>query len=195
MKQKKTAIMLFASALLLALALPVLPSLLNSGDFYGMAIDQPGEAISGYRPPPDGLAVIFFGYRHCGTVCPVQLVNLLELSHRLENANVDFMFVTLDPENDTPEELRQTMAQMGDAFRFYRPESFQAAQRLASVYNDFAVKQSEWSDEPIAHSARLHVVTPDFRRRLVYTTPELNLDLVERDLRRLMEEGNRESSI
>lgn len=194
MNAKAIPILLFTAALLLILALPVMPSLLKSNDFYGMAIDEPGQPISGYQPPQDGLAVIFFGYRQCGTVCPVQLVNLLELSERLQQADVEFLFVTLDPENDTQEALQQTMEALGASFRAYRPETYRAAQKLASAYNDFAVKNGNRPYELIAHSARLHVVTPDFRRRLVYTTPDLNLELVEQDLRRLLQENYSESS-
>lgn len=194
MNTKTTSILLFAAAFLLAAALPVMPSLLNDGDFYGMAIDEPGVRVDDYQPPGDGLAVVFFGYRQCGTVCPVQLVNLIELSERLEGADVEFLFVTLDPENDTPEALQQTIEGLGEAFRSHRPETQLAAQKLASAYNDFAVKQSDAADNPIAHSARLHVVTSDFRRKLVYTTPDLNLELVEQDLRRLLNDIKSERS-
>ncbi|WP_240339464.1 SCO family protein [Marinobacter sp. BW6] len=194
MNRKTPTILLFAAAFLLALALPVLPSLLNNSGFYGMAIDEPGENLNGYRPPENGLAVIFFGYRQCGTVCPVQLVNLIDLSQRLKGAKVEFLFVTLDPENDTAEALRQTVAGLGHSFRAYRPDNHRAAQELASAYNDFAVKNGGEANDLIAHSARLHVVTSDFYRRLVYTTPDLNLELVEQDIRRLLKENNSESS-
>ena len=194
MNRKTTSILLFATAFLLVLALPVMPSLLNNSGFYGMAIDEPGESLKGYQPPKNGLAVIFFGYRQCGTVCPVQLVNLLELSQRLKDAKVEFLFVTLDPENDTPEDLQQTTASLGEAFRSYRPETHQSAQKLASAYNDFAVKQGGVSSDSIVHGARLHVVTSDFRRRLVYATPDLKLGLVEQDIRRLLKEYDSESA-
>ena len=194
-KKKHTAILLFVSAFVLVAALPVMPSLLNNDGFYGMAMNEPGTAVTGYQPPDNGLSIIFFGYRQCGTVCPVQLVNLMELSQRLEKAEVEFLFVTLDPENDTPEALQQTMTGLGAAFRFYRPETHQDAQKLASAYNDFAVKNGNRPNDPIAHSARLHVVTADYRRRLVYSTPDLNLELVEQDLRRLLQENNGESAI
>ncbi|WP_088558772.1 SCO family protein [Marinobacter sp. es.042] len=194
MNKKYTAILLFVSAFVVAAALPVMPSLLNNDGFYGMAINEPGAAVGDYRPPEEGLAIIFFGYQQCGTVCPVQLVNLMELSQRLEGADIEFLFVTLDPENDTPELLQQTTRSLGKAFRAYRPKNHRAAQKLASAYNDFAVKQGSTADDLIAHSANLHVVTRDFRRRLVYTTPDLNLELVEQDLRRLLKDKKSESS-
>lgn len=193
MNRKTKGILLFVAAFLLAIALPVMPSLLNHSGFYGMAIDEPGERLDDYQPPQNGLAFIFFGYRQCGTVCPVQLVNLLELSQRLKGADVEFVFVTLDPENDGPEALDQTTVSLGEAFRAYRPENHRAAQKLASAYTDFAVKQANRTNDLIAHSANLHVVTGDFRRRLVYTTPDLNLELVEQDIRRLLKENKSES--
>ena len=195
MRKKVSTILLFSAAFLLAAALPALPSLLDNTGFYGMALDEPGTAIGDYRPPEEGIAIVFFGYQQCGTVCPVQSVNLMELGERLKGEKVEFLFVTLDPENDTEDTLVRTVQSMGEAFTAYRPDSFTAAQKLASVYNDFAVKQANRTKDLIAHSANLHVVTGDFRRKLVYTTPDLNLELVEQDIRRLLKENNSESPI
>lgn len=194
MRKKVSTILLFSAAFLLAAALPVMPSLLDNTGFYGMALDEPGTAIGDYRPPEEGLAIVFFGYQQCGTVCPVQSVNLMELGERLKGENVEFLFVTLDPENDTEDTLLRTIQSMGEAFTAHRPDSFTAAQKLASAYNDFSVKQGHTQVNPIAHSAALHVVTADFRRKLVYTTPDLNLELVEQDLRRLLNDNSESST-
>lgn len=193
MRKKTSTILLFSAAFLLVAALPVMPSLLDNSGFYGMAIDESGTAIGDYRPPEDGLAIVFFGYQKCGTVCPVQSVNLMELGERLKGEKVEFLFVTLDPETDTEDALRHMVKSMGEAFRAYRPESFNAAQKLASAYNGFAAK-SHGLENPITHSAALHVVTADFRRRLVYTTPDLNLERVEQDLRRLLNNKSESST-
>jgi len=193
LSKKASAILLFSTAFLLTAALPVMPSLLNKSGFYGMVLDEPVTTIGEYQPPEEGLAVVFFGYQRCGTVCPVQIVNLIELSERLQGEKVEFVFVTLDPENDTRDALQRTVQSLGTAFRAYRPESFSAAQKLASAFNDFAVKREQTLENAVAHTAALHVVTPDFRRRLVYTTPDLDLELVEQDLRRILK-NNSESS-
>ncbi len=128
MRKKVSTILLFSAAFLLAAALPVLPSLLDNTGFYGMALDEPGTAIGDYRPPEEGIAIVFFGYQQCGTVCPVQSVNLMELGERLKGEKVEFLFVTLDPENDTEDTLVRTVQSMGEAFTAYRPDSFTAAQ-------------------------------------------------------------------
>ncbi|ESR27054.1 SCO family protein [Lutibaculum baratangense] len=53
--------------------------------------------------------VYFFGFTHCPDVCPTAL---FELSNRMEELGADAdrmnaVFVTVDPERDTPEELHR----------------------------------------------------------------------------------------
>ncbi len=52
--------------------------------------------------------VVFFGYTHCPDVCPATLLNLSrameELGRRADRVRI--VFVTVDPERDTPERLR-----------------------------------------------------------------------------------------
>ena len=52
---------------------------------------------------------VFFGFTHCPDVCPT---TLLEMSNALQRLGADadrlkVVFVTVDPERDTPEQLRQ----------------------------------------------------------------------------------------
>jgi len=51
--------------------------------------------------------VIFFGFTHCPDVCPTTLFEVSELFRKLgENAKVRGVFVTVDPERDTPAILK-----------------------------------------------------------------------------------------
>jgi protein SCO1 len=57
--------------------------------------------------------VVFFGYTHCPDVCPATLLNLSGALDRLTPRQADrlrVVFVSLDPERDTPERLRSWMA-------------------------------------------------------------------------------------
>jgi len=53
------------------------------------------------------VVVLFFGYTHCPEVCPTTLADLGLVMKKLgtDAANVQVLFVTLDPERDTPEIL------------------------------------------------------------------------------------------
>jgi protein SCO1/2 len=189
---KYRSAILLASAVLLALALPFMQGLVNAasadGGFYGYKTDLLVPALPGAAVPQNGLNVVFFGYRSCGTVCPLQLVNLQALEQRWRNQPVHFVFVTLDPENDSQQALDATMGALGQNFRAVRPFSFRHAQALAGQYGDFAARQAGKSGD-INHSARLYVVTEDNRRQLLYATPELALTRVNADLTRLLEQA------
>lgn len=184
----------FLVILLAVLAiLPVLPSLLSGSGYYGLRVDLPAPSLvepgqGAQVPPPEGLALVFFGYQSCGTVCPVQLTNLLTLQRRLANAPVHFVFVTLDPERDSQQRLDQLMASLGPKFVAVRPESGAAARQLASGYNDYAHRVGGGEAYELGHSAHLHVVSSRGRRELLYTTPDLDLDRVIDDLNRILSE-------
>lgn len=56
--------------------------------------------------------VVFFGYTYCPDVCPATLLNLSGALDRMtarERDRIRVLFVTLDPERDTPERLRGWM--------------------------------------------------------------------------------------
>ncbi|SHK17981.1 protein SCO1/2 [Marinobacter antarcticus] len=188
---KTVSAILLMSAFVMAAALPFAQGLLNElggeSGFYGYKTDVSVPALPGAEVPDAGLNVVFFGYRSCGTVCPLQLLNLKALHERWQDSPVQFVFVTLDPENDSQRELNIVMEALGENFRAVRPENFRQAQALSDEYGDFAAREGGASSE-INHGARLYVVAANNRRQLLYTTPELDLQRVNADLARLMEQ-------
>lgn len=171
--------------------MPYVQGLLNGigadSGYYGYKTDVSVPVLPGAEVPKGGLNVVFFGYRSCGTVCPLQLLNLKALHEHWQGRAVQFVFVTLDPENDSQQELNRIMKALGPGFRAVRPGTFRQAQTLANEYGDFAAKHS--GGQEINHGARLYVVAANNRRQLVYTTPELDLQRVNADIARLVMPG------
>lgn len=56
--------------------------------------------------------VVFFGYTHCPDVCPVTLAQMRRVQEMLgeDAAQVNFVFISVDGERDTPERLLQYLA-------------------------------------------------------------------------------------
>ena len=51
--------------------------------------------------------LVFFGYTHCPDICPTTLLNVSEALRQLgPDAKIKALFVTVDPERDTPELMR-----------------------------------------------------------------------------------------
>jgi protein SCO1/2 len=61
--------------------------------------------------------LLFFGYTHCPDVCPLTMSNLAIAMKQLPKADQDklqVVFVTTDPERDTPAELGKWLPSAGD---------------------------------------------------------------------------------
>ncbi|MCQ0024678.1 SCO family protein [Streptomyces somaliensis DSM 40738] len=61
--------------------------------------------------------LVYFGYTHCPDVCPLTMSNLAEAMRRLPAADRDkleVVFITTDPERDTPAELAKWLPSAGD---------------------------------------------------------------------------------
>lgn len=181
-----TAAVMLLLAIGISGSLPLLAHITKDTTFYGMRTDLPVPPLPGYQPGAEKLRLVFFGYRHCGTVCPVQLVNLQDLHERLAHQPVKFVFVTLDPGRDSQKELDQTMTAMGSKFRAVRPENELVAQNLALGFSDYAAKTGTAEAYDYDHSARIYAVSPDNRRHLLYASPDLDLDRVQADIERLL---------
>jgi protein SCO1/2 len=85
------------------------------GGFKGMAVDPPRDMptfvftkADGSRfttaPEPGRPMVLFFGYTHCPDVCPTTLADWKRVRAKLgdDAKRVRFVFVTVDPDRDTP---------------------------------------------------------------------------------------------
>jgi protein SCO1/2 len=83
------------------------------------------------------LVVMFFGYTQCPDVCPTTLSDLAEAKKLMgpDGAKVQGLFVTIDPERDTPEVLKGYMANFDPTFVALRG----TPEQLAAVAKDFKV--------------------------------------------------------
>ena len=82
--------------------------------------------------------VVFFGYTQCPDVCPTTMVELAQVKKSLgkDGDRVQGLFVSVDPERDTPEILKAYMASFDPSFIALRgtPEQAQAAAKEFKVF-------------------------------------------------------------
>ena len=84
------------------------------------------------------IVVVFFGYTQCPDVCPTTMAELVEIRKALgaDGARVQALFVTVDPERDTPEVLKAYMTNFDPSFLALRPST---PEQLAALAKDFKV--------------------------------------------------------
>ena len=107
------------------------------------------------------VVLIFFGYTYCPDVCPVTLSEFRRIKTRLgkDAENVEFVFVTVDPERDTPERLAKHMANFDPEFVALTGEQEELEQVWKSygVYRE-KVETTGASGYLVDHTARVYVV-------------------------------------
>ena len=83
------------------------------------------------------VVVVFFGFTQCPDVCPTAMQEMVE-AKQLLGANADKLqgiFITVDPERDTPELLKAYMANFGPDFVALRP----TAEQLPKLAKEFKI--------------------------------------------------------
>ena len=84
------------------------------------------------------VVVLFFGYTQCPDVCPTSMTELAEVKRQLgpDGARVQGLFVTVDPERDTPAVLKAYMANFDPTFLalYAPPEALAALAKEYKVY-------------------------------------------------------------
>lgn len=150
-------------------------------------VDHNGQprALADFR----GKAVaIFFGYTHCPDVCPTTLSDFAAALRQLgpDAERVQVIFVTVDPERDTPELLREFVPAFNPGFlgMYSDPETLrQLAKEFKVVYQKTAVKAPD--DYLIDHSAGTYIYDPQGNLRLLMPYGS-RPDAIARDLKTLL---------
>lgn len=64
------------------------------------------------------VVLLFFGYTSCQDICPATLSHLQSLTAQMGNASdgVQVLLITVDPENDTAEHLKEYLARFDSRF-------------------------------------------------------------------------------
>ncbi len=67
---------------------------------------------------PGNITLLFFGYTNCPDICPATLATWKQVENKLgdQTEQVNFVFVTVDPERDTPERLKKHVRLFSDQF-------------------------------------------------------------------------------
>nr|WP_206199298.1 SCO family protein [Parasulfuritortus cantonensis] len=116
------------------------------------------------------LVVLFFGYTHCPDVCPTTLADLAAAFKRMapaDAAQVQVLFVSVDPERDTPEILKQYVPYFQPSFLGLTGsrEAVAAAAREFRVHYSKHVEPGA-DDYLVDHTAGSYVLDRQGRMRL-----------------------------
>ncbi len=124
-------------------------------------------------------SLLFFGFTNCPDVCPSALYDLnlvseqLEASQRAGSADVQVVFVSVDPERDTPEKLSQYVSYFNPGFIGVSGSNEQLAPMTMQMGIAYRVEEHEAEAEryEVYHSASIMLMDPRGRLHGVFPAP------------------------
>lgn len=134
------------------------------------------------------VVTLFFGFTHCPDVCPTNLATMKQAMTLLgaDAERVQVLFVTVDPERDTPELLAQYVPAFDIRFLglYADPATTAATAKEFKVYYQ-KVAGKEAGQYTLDHSAGTYVFDPTGRMRLYIKHGE-SAERIAADLRVLL---------
>ena len=135
------------------------------------------------------VVVVFFGFTQCPDVCPTTMAELAGIKKSLgtDGDKLQAIFISVDPERDTPELLKAYMANFDPSFLALRPTLEQLPQ-LAKDFKTYykKVEGKTPGSYSMDHTAGSYVYDTKGRVRL-YTRYGSGADGLTSDLRLLLQ--------
>jgi protein SCO1/2 len=155
-------------------------------------LDQNGAPFS-LDALQGNVVLVFFGYSSCPDICPTTLAEMRQLRSLIKDKadRVKVVYVTVDPERDTPERLKEYLAAFDPTFTGVFNNSIdlepikQAYGVVAEkVYYDAKDTAAGYS---VDHTARTYLIGP--RGRLVTSYPyQSPIENIQKDVEYLLSE-------
>ncbi|MFP3988668.1 SCO family protein [Streptomyces sp. E11-3] len=155
--------------------------------------DTDGKEFDLRKETEGRLTYLYFGYTHCPDACPLTVSNFALAYKDLPKADRDkvrFVFVTTDPERDTPAELGKWLSSAGHADFVGLTgdfETVQAAARTVGVGMAPATKDAEGTVSATHGKTALAFSPTDDMGHVLYHGEEATEDDYAKDLPKLLQ--------
>jgi protein SCO1/2 len=131
--------------------------------------------------------LMFFGYAQCPEICPKTLITITELWKQVPQ-DLHFVFVSLDPESDTVQILRDFLGRFNPEFRGLTGEAA-VIQKLAKACGIYSWQDPKTNDpskpKMIDHSATLLLINPQGQLHAVFSPP-YHPEIMAKDLKQIL---------
>ena len=106
------------------------------------------------------VVVVFFGYTHCPEVCPTEMADLAQAMRQLgpDAKNVQVIFITLDPERDTPQVLAKFVPYFDPSFIGLSGDAQATAQAAQSFGVNYQKHEEKNGGYTLDHSDNTYLI-------------------------------------
>lgn len=119
--------------------------------------------------------LVYFGYTHCPDACPTALqdmANAIDMLDPVQRRNVAIVFITVDPERDTPAVMKDYVSNFAAPITALSGSAEQIA-KAAREYRVYYAKHPTDDGYEMDHSSVIYVMNPDgdFVANFTHETP------------------------
>lgn len=131
-----------------------------------------------------GWSFLYFGYTYCPDICPLTLVEMANLKRRLrlrcDGLDARYFLVSVDPQRDTPERLREYVRYFDRGFRGVTGRAAEI-DKLVSQAGAFYELPEDRSDDAyiVGHSSTVTVIDPEGKLHAVFTMPHTGENMAD----------------
>jgi len=125
--------------------------------------DQDGKTVTDrdFKGHP---FLVFFGFTNCPDVCPTTLFEISEVLRALgpDADKINALFVTVDPERDTPEQIKDYLSSFDPHLRGLTGDPA-AINEMTRAYRVYAKKVPQGDSYTMDHTAIVYLMDKDGR--------------------------------
>ncbi len=150
-------------------------------------IDFPWQDIHGkshhFSDWQQGPTYLFLGFLNCSQICPIrthQVKSLMQQLPEAERQQLRFLFITIDPLNDTPALREQLLDSQSPQFFSAEVEPTQ----LESLQQQLSEVSSKMTDINL-HTGNLYLISAEGKLQHTYTQQQLDIEKLLNDLQHM----------
>ena len=109
--------------------------------------------------------LMFFGYTYCPDICPITMATIRQFEGLLKDTeaadSVQVVFVTVDPQRDTPEKLGAYVKYFGEDYAGVTGEYIEIFKLARQVNIAFGYQPAENGNYLVSHSGEIVLINPN----------------------------------
>ena len=158
-------------------------------DIIEFELKNQGDQLYSKNDLKNQWTILFFGYTNCPDVCPTTIFKLgqikQQISKELPNLNLQILFITLDPERDSTERLKEYLGFFDPSMTGLTGEITKIVE-LTSNLSVFFQRINKEDGYDFNHTASIFLINPKAQLKASFS-PASSIDMLAEDIKKLSE--------
>ncbi len=161
-------------------------------DIIEFELKDQGDQLYSKNDLKNQWTILFFGYTNCPDVCPTTIFKLgqikQQISKELPNVNLQILFITLDPERDSTERLREYLGFFNSSMIGLTGDISKIVE-LTSNLSVFFQRINKEDGYDFNHTASIFLMNPNAQLKASFS-PASSIDMLNEDIKTVIKKSN-----